>query len=104
MVTAVFYFIYKKRKTDSLVRKIFDDIKNELRSLKRNIPENNEEEACKGINEFQIIQKYSEKYQMGHEEFRKTILPKLKQLRKRDSSVKIAETRKNGQFWLFAYS
>ena len=87
---AIFFVIYlAKLKFDfeKLCKNIIDDIKNDLKTSRR------DKKGYKRIPERDMIKKYSEKYGINYAKFEKKYFPILEKMRKKDSLLKITQDK-----------
>jgi hypothetical protein len=88
LISRYSYRIYANR---SNARRIYESLKKELKEL---YSEDNSEH---GVAEDSIINRYSFEYRYTPEQFRATIFPMLREMKKNDSSIREFETYMNGR-------
>ena len=92
--SAISCAIYFKKKKQRILNEIFQDIKQTLMSM------NDDEE---GLPENEIINKYSMYYQISREVFEREYMPILRDMRRRDINLKLADGLVEGRKQVFWY-
>ena len=80
ILSFVIYMLKKRRKFNKLCKQIIEDIKKDL-----------ENKMDKSVSENEIIDKYSQKYNIDKNIFIKKYLKALRELRKKDHSLKLSQ-------------
>ena len=90
--TAILYLIYRNIKKEKISHQIIKEIKEDFikESQQNLIP-------ITGISEEKIVGTYSEKYGYSQESFRKSILPKLRTIGKKDPYINLFISKINGK-------
>jgi hypothetical protein len=86
IILSISLIIYKNYYEKRLVEESYNEILIDLENIKKN-NNNNENSFEEGISENEIIEKYSKKFKMNEENFRKYIFPKLKKLRRKSGKM-----------------
>ena len=94
IISAISCAIYFKKKKQRILNEIFQDIKQTLMSM------NDDEE---GLPENEIINKYSMYYQISREVFEREYMPILRDMRRRDINLKLADGLVEGRKQVFWY-
>ena len=88
VAVSTIYNYYKIRKFKNLCRKIFEDIKKELKKRE-----------SRSMSENEIIFKYSTKYKIKRDSFINEFLEELYQMKKKDNSLKIKYSENGVSIW-----
>ena len=88
VAVATIYKYYKRCKFKNLCRKIFEDIKKELKKR-----------GSRSMSENEIIVKYSTKYKIKRNSFVNEFLKELYKLKKKDNSLKIKYSENGATIW-----
>lgn len=88
IIGVISYMLYKTEKENRMIRSLYSEIKEELRTAKK---------TNDGLTEEEIIRRISVKNGLTEEKFKIRFLPKLKTLRKKDLSVEEYESEVDGR-------
>lgn len=96
IMKTILYFSYKMYKDKQNVNLIFTEIKDKLKCVYQGCNKSFND----GLTEEEIIFEFSRKYNYTEEYFRRNIMPKLRERRKRDATLKEFESFVNGRLRL----
>lgn len=92
MIKLLSYYFWKKLKNSRDIKKIFAEIKEELKRICKE-----SDDVYSGLTESDIIKKYAYVYGYTEIQFQRQIMPKLRTMREKDESIKEFEEIINGK-------